>query len=394
MKIAVLTSGLLPVPALQGGAVENLIDYYLHFNEKEKLHEITVISVMHQQIPPQFLKKNTNHTHYVHLRTDKNWYKIKRKLFGLSWKKTCYYNYYIEYYLHRALQLIKKNDFDVIILENRPGYAEKVARAAPESRIVLHLHNDFLSPDIADASKIKSFLSSTITVSDYIKSRVDAVPPFKPSYTCYNGIDLDHFQSNGSIVETRNKLQLATDDFVVIFSGRLIPEKGVKELLYAMQYLNDLNIKLLIVGGNFFGNDIAITDYMNDLHSFAEEYVDRIIFTGFRSYEEMPHLLKCADICVIPSIWEEPFSMSCVEAMASGLPLIVTRSGGMKELVNEQCALILDVSPDLPKRIADSILDLYDHREKRELMSVAAIERSKLFSKERYAGNFMQLLDS
>lgn len=42
MKIAILTSGILPVPAVQGGAVENLIDFYLDYNERNNLHDITV----------------------------------------------------------------------------------------------------------------------------------------------------------------------------------------------------------------------------------------------------------------------------------------------------------------------------------------------------------------
>ena len=45
MKIAILTSGILPVPAVQGGAVENLIDYCLEYNERHSLHEIMLLSL-------------------------------------------------------------------------------------------------------------------------------------------------------------------------------------------------------------------------------------------------------------------------------------------------------------------------------------------------------------
>ena len=50
MKIAVLTSGILPVPAVLGGAVENLIDFYLEYNEAHQLHDITVYSVSNPKI--------------------------------------------------------------------------------------------------------------------------------------------------------------------------------------------------------------------------------------------------------------------------------------------------------------------------------------------------------
>ncbi len=394
MKIAILTSGLLPVPAFQGGAVENLVDYYININEKEQLHEITVISVANIKVPRSFLRQNFDNTRYIHFNTYKYWYRFLRKVFKLTHCQKRYYHYCIEYYLHKALKHIRKNRYDIIVLENRPGYADRIAKVSPESKIVLHLHNDFLSPDVMGASTLKSYLTSTIAVSDFIKKRVDAVTPLKPSYTCYNGVDLEHFKEITSISQMREKLKLKKNDFVVVFSGRIIAEKGVKELLYAMHFLNCLPIKFLIIGGNFYGNDIGSTDYINSLHSYAERYTDRIIFTGFRSYDEIPTLLNCSDICVIPSIWDEPFSMICVEAMAAGLPLIVTKSGGMQELVNEDCAVVLDLTDNLSKRIADSILDLYYNKEKRENMSIAAKEHSKLFSKERYAKNFLRLLDA
>ena len=45
MRIAILTSGILPVPAVQGGAVENLVDFYLEYNDRHRLHDITVYSI-------------------------------------------------------------------------------------------------------------------------------------------------------------------------------------------------------------------------------------------------------------------------------------------------------------------------------------------------------------
>ncbi|MEA4915957.1 glycosyltransferase family 4 protein [Proteiniphilum sp.] len=392
MKIAVLTSGILPIPAFEGGAVENLIDSYLEFNEKEKLHEITVFSVINKKIPERFFFKKYTCTHYHYVKTDNYWYRIKRKAFGFLHKKTFYYHFHIEYFLHKVLELIKKQEYDIIILENRPGYAEKVAKTSPKSRIVLHLHNDLLGPDTPNASHIKSFISSTIAVSDYIKNRIDAVFPFKPSYTCHNGIDLEIFQSEISKIEIRRKLKLRMDDFVVVFSGRLIPEKGVKELLKAMQFLKDSRIKLLIIGGNFFGNDTVQTDFIKELQDLAKVYIDRIIFTGYRPYNEIPDLLRCADVGIIPSLWEDPCPLSCIEALAAGLPLIVTRSGGIPELINDECAIVLDKTSNLSQQLAKAIDYLFHSVREREYMSLKSLERSKSYSKEIFASSFFKLL--
>ena len=66
MKIAVLTSGILPVPAVLGGAVENLIDYYLQYNDVHQLHNITIYSCKHPDTKNHpALKSKVNHYHYV-----------------------------------------------------------------------------------------------------------------------------------------------------------------------------------------------------------------------------------------------------------------------------------------------------------------------------------------
>ena len=50
MRIAILTSGVLPIPSVQGGAVENLIDFCLEYNDRHQLHDITVYSIYDQAV--------------------------------------------------------------------------------------------------------------------------------------------------------------------------------------------------------------------------------------------------------------------------------------------------------------------------------------------------------
>ena len=66
MKIAIITSGILPVPAVQGGAVENLIDFYLEYNDIHKLHDITIYSCKHPGTKKHpALKSKVNHYIYI-----------------------------------------------------------------------------------------------------------------------------------------------------------------------------------------------------------------------------------------------------------------------------------------------------------------------------------------
>ena len=70
MKIAILTSGILPVPAVQGGAVENLIDFYLEYNDRHRLHDITVYSVWHPDVKRHpALRSEVNHYTYINGKT-------------------------------------------------------------------------------------------------------------------------------------------------------------------------------------------------------------------------------------------------------------------------------------------------------------------------------------
>ena len=72
MKIAVLTSGILPVPAVQGGAVENLIDFYLDYNNHHQLHDITVYSVWHSEVETHSaLQSAVNH--YIYIKVNGWW---------------------------------------------------------------------------------------------------------------------------------------------------------------------------------------------------------------------------------------------------------------------------------------------------------------------------------
>ena len=79
MRIAILTAGVLPVPAVQGGAVENLIDFCLEFNDKYHLHDITVYSISHPAVKNHTALKSKNN-HYRFINTN-NWIaRIKKKI--------------------------------------------------------------------------------------------------------------------------------------------------------------------------------------------------------------------------------------------------------------------------------------------------------------------------
>lgn len=395
MKIAILTSGILPVPAVQGGAVENLIDYYLEYNNCHQLHDITVFSIWHPKVKHHPAQQSTVN-HYSYIDTT-NWFaKLKRKLHSRLYSNE-YYNYFIEYYFEEAFKRIKKEHYDYILLENRPGYVCKLSKRG-FTNLVLHLHNDLLNSQTPHAEEILKNLKKVITVSDYIKQRVATIPcsSFSPIVTTvYNGIDLNKFKRKSTLSVTRSELGLSDSDFVLAYSGRLNPEKGISQLIDAILLLKDQpQIKLMILGGTFFADATNENSFVRTLKEKSLPIKDRLIFTGFIPYGNIPDYLQLADAAVIPSVWAEPFGLTLIEAQAMGLPTIASKQGGIPELVNDDNAVIVATDHDYEKKLADAIMLLYQSSQLRADMALAAEKNAFHYNKERYASEFFGVLES
>lgn len=389
MKLAILTSGILPVPAVQGGAVENLIDFYLEYNEQHRLHDITVYSIWHPDVEKHpALKSEVNHYYYIKV---SGWFaKFKKRLYK-CFHSNMYYHYTIEYYLHESIKDIIKKCFDIIIIENRPFYALKL-KEITDAKLVFHLHNDKLDCKTLQAKEVYNAASCILTVSDYIKKRVQTInPQDTKTKTLHNGINLSAFSRNVSV--NRNMLGLQDDDFVLVFSGRVNHEKGIMELVEAMILLNDYpHIKLLVIGSSFYGNADNKNEFAISLKKKAELLDNRIIFTSFIPYSSMPGYLCMADLAVIPSVWDDHFPTTVLEAQAMGLPIIATRRGGIPEKVTKENAILLQTDTHFVSNLAATILDLYKQPEKRRQMASASLERARLFDKDTYTRNFFDMI--
>ncbi len=307
--------------------------------------------------------------------------------------KQTYYHYTIDYFLQQALPLIKKGNYDCIILENRPGYALNLNKSIG-AKLIYHLHNDFLHAHVSKSMEIYQAADLIVTVSDYIRQRVlTCQTDDVKTVTVYNGIDLKPFSTTPTV--TRQSLGYNDDDFILAFSGRLIPEKGILELIKAMNLLADHpQIKLLVMGSSFLDHASNDAPFVQQLKTSAKDISDRIRFTGYVEHHLIPHYLKLADVASLPSTWEEPFGLTVVEGMAAGLPIITTDRGAIPEIVTDQNAIIIPCSSDLPQRLAQAIMTLYQDSQRRHLMGDASIEFSKNYSKEQYAEQFLKAIAS
>ena len=106
----------------------------------------------------------------------------------------------------------------------------------------------------------------------------------------------------------------------------------------------------------------------------------------------MYKIQNIADIAVVPSMFEELFGLVVVENMSSGLPLIVTNSGGMPEIVDKECAFIIDRDENLIRNLKEKLDYLVENPKIREKMGAHGKERAKQFGMEEYLNNFYDLM--
>jgi L-malate glycosyltransferase len=132
-----------------------------------------------------------------------------------------------------------------------------------------------------------------------------------------NGVDIEEFRPGKKKTERGNK------KIIVISIGRLIERKGYSDLIEAIS--NMKNVELQLIGdGNL----------LDRLKSEARSFNSNVKFLGKKEHGDIPEFLKKADVFVLPSL-NEGMSNAILEAMACGLPIITTDTGGSKELVKE-----------------------------------------------------------
>ena len=154
------------------------------------------------------------------------------------------------------------------------------------------------------------------------------------------------------VADVRTEFGISPDNLVVMYHGRLDPEKGIDTLIEATDILREKPFKLVLVGR---GSDA----YTANLNAIVKEkhLEDKVTFAGFRN-AVLPYVASC-DIGVLPSIIPEGCSLAAQEHMSQGHPIVATNNGGQREyIVSESNGLL--VPPGDAKALATAIGRLID----------------------------------
>ena len=377
LKILIITPGKLPVPATCGGAVENLIQQLLDDNEKNTNFEFTVFS-LYEEKAFEYSKKY-KYTKFIFIDGDTKKYKISRVIRYLINRLPGIYigNSYIHLVKKEINKMSKK--FDYILVENSPEYGLIVN----SNNMILHMHNDFLNIDTDMNKKILNKYIKVFSLSKYISGRIEEIDnSYKNIFTLYNGVNVELFEKADD-GDLKIKYGIEENDFVYLYTGRIVPEKGVLELVEAFNKCKLNNAKLVIVG------NLSSKKAYNKKLLKAKNGNNNIIFTGAVSYDKIPMYYKLANAGIVPSTWEEPFALTVIEHLASGHPVIITNSGAMPELVNEKVAIIVQKDSNLINNLSNALVTI---KEKSNFSSKSLINQASKFNSEIYCSTFKKYM--
>lgn len=312
--------------------------------------------------------------------------KVVRKLFKLEFKTLL---------MKRVVKELKKNHFDCVVVEGNEVQVLQIKKYY-DGNLYFHAHHDAFNTCNGNPNEIISACNKVMVVSEYIKNRtLEACGNNNKVEVVRNCTNTSIFNKNLYFSERsvlRRKYNIKDDEIAIMFTGRIIKEKGIKELIEAFKIIcNDEKIKLIIVGNAGFANEI-ISSYDKELLELSKDISEKIVFTGFIHNSELPKIHSMVDIAVVPSIWEEPAGLVAIEALSSGLPLIITNSGGLPEYVSERCAIIVEKDENMIMNIAYALKKLINSEELRKNMAIEARKQAYKYDIKNYYDDYITSL--
>jgi glycosyltransferase involved in cell wall biosynthesis len=208
---------------------------------------------------------------------------------------------------------------------------------------------------------VSEFVASSVAEAEFVaKERIAVVE---------NGVNVSRF-IDADAEHLRSELKLG-DVPIVVCVSRMAPEKGVDVLIESIAKLESDRAVLVIAGD---GPDVEKCRQLAQRLGVAE----RVHFLGLR--DDVERLFSAADVVVMPSLWDEAFGLVVVEAMAAGVPVVVTASGAMPEIVDHgACGIVV------PKRDSAALANAIDSLVMDPARAAAIGERGRQRVLERYA---------
>ena len=196
-----------------------------------------------------------------------------------------------------------------------------------------------------------------------------------------NGVPLDKFRFDPGLREqSRTKLNLKQDQIAVLFVGSGWGRKGLLFAIEALALCQNRRMRLLVAG-----RGDARRYKTTRLRFWREEPVH-----FFGEVADLAPVYAAADIFILPTIYD-PFSNACLEALASGLPIITTRSNGFSEIIDEGVHGSIVDNPANLVALRDAI-GFWSDSSRREAARSANVERASQFDISKNVAQTLEIL--
>ncbi|MBI5644301.1 MAG: glycosyltransferase family 4 protein [Deltaproteobacteria bacterium] len=355
--------------------------------------------------PKETLLKDGVEFRWLSIKADKLLHKTLRRLPVFKNPKRGLFAssvFYLPYIIRVALD-IRALCCDIVHIHNFAQFVPVVRALNPSARIVLHMHSTWLSDlDRKTAGRRLKCVDAVLGCSDFVTDGITRDFPRSRSLTLYNGVDTGRFSQTDK-TDKAGGVKL-------LFAARVSPEKGVHILFEAFfKIAKKFPEAVLVIAGP---EAVPPVEYLIGLSSdervrrlasfYPGSYLEKlksmippglegnIQFLGNVSHEELKKYYSEADIFINTSFWES-FGMPIAEAMASGLPVIATRVGGIPEVVQDgKTGLLVEFGDD--RELAEAILKLLNDKPMRLSMGKAGRDRAgSMFSWDVIAKNLLSV---
>lgn len=307
---------------------------------------------------------------------------VFRRMFGANTWLTTFYN-------RQLYQHWRGGQFDLFLLDEAPQNLNYLSRVIPRERLAFFFRAE-IGMSRRYLSRVGLILVTNDALADYVR---DVLPHGEPVPTIAVvpnslGAEFSHIRPRETSAVRRN----------VIFCGRFVPEKGVRELVEAFRLVHQRcpDARLRIVGGSSYGvSGATITDYEREVKALAQMLPDGVIsFAGYVPYERIPTELLAADVAVFPSVYVEGFGMAALEAMRCGLPVVVSNRAGFSSFVRHgENGLIVDDPADA-NALSNAIIELLQNDDLARRIALAGSATAERFTPEASARAFVEAIQA
>jgi len=260
-----------------------------------------------------------------------------------------------------------------VFAHNAVGAVPALGRRCKTAQLYLYAHNQlFRSYGNRELKSVLRSASAVVCVSEFLADRVrERLPGETRVHAVLNGVDTERFRPVA--VERRER-----DDPVVLFLGRVIPDKGAHLLLQAaLRLAPGRRFRVWVVGRPGFAPNAPLSDYERSLRRLAAPLGERAQFRGFADRSGVLEVYQVASIACVPSDWDDPCPLTTGEAMACGLPTVVARRGGIPEV---GAAAVQYFDPRRSDELAEVLAALLDSPQERHRWGQMARARAEELS--------------